>query len=776
MADAVERAACGEGVGVLVVGGPGMGKTSLLREAVGCAGGRGFHVVRNLPDHSGLEVVGDLPVSFSVDGCRFPVARLAEWLQDLPATRSPVLVALDDVDRFPEPARRTVAELARTTRSVAWVATAGEAPPAEHPGATTVELSGWSTATVAEVVARRFDAVASVELEALLARAAGVPELVIGVVDGLVAEGRAQVVGGQVRVDSRHLPRRVHELVHRRLNSLSAKAWQVLRVASMLGPHFDLSDVSDLVGERTAMLLPELDEILAAGVLSAFGDHFAFRHDLVWDVVVDSIPEVLRTALRNDIDRVVGRRPVTRESRPDEAKRGSHAVLAVGGLAAAGRYAEAVRLARDTLEHPVHSASALELEGLLAHLLLWRGESEEAVTLAEKACARSASAPTVAAATAVRLVARSLTDPQLARHEAAQVSAAPTATDAVVATSVLARTSWAAGDLVDGLQLARHAVRDGGGHPWWGAWLSLELVDKLGQLGELAEAEVLLDSIGGHHDQWALASAPGRVAIERARLRARAGRWSDAVAQVRAGLGTAKESGCPIVVPAALAVLAKAALENGELPAAVQHVRHAAAVAAEAAVLPAISCDWVDLRITATTHGARAAVHALETRLTGLATSPVLYAEEPGAAAWLIDLARTVGSTELATTALDMIEHLAAANAGLPAVECAAAHARGLHDGDPALLDRAARQHVDAWAADHAREALATHAQAPAVEPGWDRLSDTQRTIARLAGAGLTNQQIAHRVLLSPHTVNYHLRGLYRKLGISSRVELARYV
>ncbi len=61
-------------------------------------------------------------------------------------------------------------------------------------------------------------------------------------------------------------------------------------------------------------------------------------------------------------------------------------------------------------------------------------------------------------------------------------------------------------------------------------------------------------------------------------------------------------------------------------------------------------------------------------------------------------------------------------------------------------------------------------------EPGWARLSETQRKIARLVGEALTNQQIARRLCLSPHTVNYHLRQIYRKLSIHSRVQLARLV
>ena len=41
---------------------------------------------------------------------------------------------------------------------------------------------------------------------------------------------------------------------------------------------------------------------------------------------------------------------------------------------------------------------------------------------------------------------------------------------------------------------------------------------------------------------------------------------------------------------------------------------------------------------------------------------------------------------------------------------------------------------------------------------------------------GLSNQQVAEQMYVSAHTVAYHLRNVFRKLDISSRVELARVV
>ena len=54
----------------------------------------------------------------------------------------------------------------------------------------------------------------------------------------------------------------------------------------------------------------------------------------------------------------------------------------------------------------------------------------------------------------------------------------------------------------------------------------------------------------------------------------------------------------------------------------------------------------------------------------------------------------------------------------------------------------------------------------------WDALSPREREVAELVGLALTNRQIASRTGISAHTVNYHLRQIFSKLRIGSRVEL----
>jgi DNA-binding CsgD family transcriptional regulator len=52
-------------------------------------------------------------------------------------------------------------------------------------------------------------------------------------------------------------------------------------------------------------------------------------------------------------------------------------------------------------------------------------------------------------------------------------------------------------------------------------------------------------------------------------------------------------------------------------------------------------------------------------------------------------------------------------------------------------------------------------------------LTEQEAQIARLAVRGSTNSQIAGRLFISPRTVEWHLRKVYSKLGITSRTEIS---
>jgi DNA-binding CsgD family transcriptional regulator len=304
----------------------------------------------------------------------------------------------------------------------------------------------------------------------------------------------------------------------------------------------------------------------------------------------------------------------------------------------------------------------------------------------------------------------------------------------------------------------------------------------------------------------------------------RAGRLADAAAALEP-LATPDET-APIangIDAAALTTLGRIALHQGD------DRRAAACVAAARPHLAATVPEhrrhaaWL-MALHALVHGTSAEAVAVLARLGEPVTARVLptFPTDLGDPVWLVRIALAAGDATLARSAVDLAELRVARNPGLRSVAAHAAHARGLLEPDPLALAAAAAelgavgrrlpqaQALEdagvAWAArgerdaavdalgdalerfaamaaardaDRVRERLRAHGvrrrlAPPRPQTGWEALTDAERSVARLVAEGLTNREVADRLVVSPHTVSTHLRRAFVKLSINSRADLAR--
>jgi DNA-binding NarL/FixJ family response regulator len=78
-----------------------------------------------------------------------------------------------------------------------------------------------------------------------------------------------------------------------------------------------------------------------------------------------------------------------------------------------------------------------------------------------------------------------------------------------------------------------------------------------------------------------------------------------------------------------------------------------------------------------------------------------------------------------------------------------------------------------AWAGRAREELRATGARLPRDASGAALTAQEDR-IARLVAEGLSNKEIAGRLVVSTKTVEGHLRSIFEKLGVRSRTQVAR--
>ncbi|MEV7569737.1 LuxR C-terminal-related transcriptional regulator [Streptomyces tanashiensis] len=385
----------------------------------------------------------------------------------------------------------------------------------------------------------------------------------------------------------------------------------------------------------------------------------------------------------------------------------------------------------------------------------------------------------------------------------------------------LSDEAWRDGRLEDGITLADSATRIGcdasTGECAFHAHMKLALL--LSQVRRFEQAWKILDAVG------AAAESGRKFAVSvlvRAQVTAASGDLAKAVDLARAGLVAAEEAGLRAWIPLGHFVLASAALRQGELATAIRYARQLQEDAMFGReMLPAGQSAWAVVQVAEADRGGERTVRlGAELLLSGSVTRQ-LFIAEPAAVPWLVRLVLSAGDTALAAEGVRAATRLAERNPGVHSVASAALHAAGLLENDTAKLRKAAELHVDPWARASALEDLAivlartesgrceaaqTYEEAMRIyldtgsvrdssrvrsrlrsinanpnprDPGLPRsgvpsLTDTEYAVAKLAAQGFTNGQAAEQLFLSRHTVAFHLRKIFRKVGVGSRVELAR--
>ncbi|GAA4632461.1 hypothetical protein GCM10023196_066010 [Actinoallomurus vinaceus] len=541
-----------------------------------------------------------------------------------------------------------------------------------------------------------------------------------------------------------------------------------------------------------------------------------------------AVREVLPTSPETAADLAVRALELTA---PGDDARSDRALAAVRALTAAGRLQQAVELARDALHAATSPGNAGWLRYELAYALLMSGRVAEAVAEAEQALDQGDLPDQLSV-----LIDHVLFQGPLgtrahrrARHRAETVLADPRSHSehaVIAAHMMLTDIAWSEGRAADGLDHSSEAARLAGDEPV--RYFSPQALHActLMDMRRLTEARSAVEIVAGQITALGATAHAAVPTLLRARLRLIEGHLDDAATEARAALATAEELGAHLYDPIATTVLATVALRRGDLETAAAYADRCRSH--DVPGLDAMSAwwwaGWGPALVAEAQGGPERAIDILRTPYTDPAERCCLLMVEADAAAWLTRTALAIGDHTGAEAVTATAERLARDNPGFPTLAASAAHAHGLFHENAAALAHAAADHVSAWSRASAAEDLGvlharasggsdreaavnrlgqahetyqevgalrdaarvrarlrgigvrrrhwTQAERPA--SGWESLTDTERDVAILAAQALTNPEIAARMFIARDTVKFHLRQVFRKLGIASRVELAR--
>jgi DNA-binding CsgD family transcriptional regulator/tetratricopeptide (TPR) repeat protein len=893
--DALNSLRSGTGVVVVVEGSPGIGKSSLLAEAVRLAGRLPARV--GLGDADPAETVVELAPLLRalfdgqpplLDRSALPAARggpeqrywLVHDLESLlegAAAVAPLVVCLDDLQWADSGTLAALRALPARLASVpvAWLLAArpvqagsGLADVVDQlvaQGARRITLDPLPPAAVAELAAEVMGASPDQALLELAADAAGNPFFLVELLRGLREERLVRIEGGVAHLVAARLPKRVAAGMRHRLARLSESARQLATAAASLGRGFTVGQLVVLLGVPAAALLTPVDQLVEAGVFAERGDRLGFRHDIVRDAVRDSTTVSARRALDRqavDVLLAAGAIPVevatqlaTSAEPGDEVAVGllKDAADALGqrdpaaaaelscralDLIPAGHQAAGPLVATTTVL--LHAAGRTDDAEAFArkHLRNVVPAAEEAAVFLSLASMFALSADVRAEAGRRALALRGLSDEDRAKHQArlaynlVQAGRPTEAAEQVqqarpgdlAARSILAQADGALryvdGRFDDALAVHEQAMRDGFGpgeetREWVARQWRSELFAVLDRFDESLEL-ISTGIVAAQRERQAFAL--DFFETWRGRQLFQLGRLTDAAAALEGRFDAA--GAVPVVgalYAAGVVALGRVAIHTGDERRKRETAALAGTMVADGTPAERAHGGWL-LALAAMADGNPAEARAaLGTG--GTPPYPMDVTDDPQ----LVRIAITAGDSRLAADTVASAEERARRNPGIGSVRAAAAHARGLFAADTTLLAEACQlfeatprpmalasaledlgvaqlragaqeagvdtlghalvRYSDAgatWDAGRVRGRLRSNGvrrrlvTSTRPNAGWAALTDSELAVVRLIAQGLTNRETAERLFVSPHTVNSHLRHAFTKLGVNSRVELAR--
>lgn len=478
-----------------------------------------------------------------------------------------------------------------------------------------------------------------------------------------------------------------------------------------------------------------------------------------------------------------------------------------------GQIDDARRHAQALLHRPGHHGERLELHALLAEAALVAFDAPRAQEHLAAAQAAARTPQELASGRAAEAVCRLLTGDVDAAVEL--IESTDGATDPVgevyrlQAAGALSYLEQRFDEGVELLEQADACLAAGRGYPTQFVYGRLLLAECL-SAAEPDRARAVVESarqvayqVGGGLRPW--------LHMLVAEIDSRAGRWDTALTEVQTALELDNRYGLNRVLHA---LVAESALLHGDLDGGRHHLQLAEQALASSSPLAAFyeSHAVVAATLLAEREGRIDDAVQLVRQVARDGLGPHPQTSIAWLAPALVRIALAGGDRALA-------ERLAAGAAGQPTVEL---YCRGVLDADPDVLVDAARELADvgrhliaANAAEHAAQLLAAdrpeQARAAAElamdgytrlsadgelgraraalraaglrlgvtgprrrpDTGPDSLTPTERRVAELVADGLSNAEIAHTLVVSPRTVQFHVSRILRKLGVRSRAGVA---